>query len=73
MTKKEIRKIFNDLGIQISESAIELILVKFRTQVSNFARNSLEWELKRVKPENIEKVYWRKVDWLNKVADNLSR
>ena len=73
MHKKEIRKIFNDLGIQISESAIELILVKFRTQASNFARNALEWDLKRVKPENIEKAYWRKVDYINKVSGNLPR
>ena len=71
MHKKEIRKIFNDMGIQISDSAIELILSKFRNQVSNYARNSKECVIKRVKYENIEKTFKRKIDWVHKVRSEI--
>ena len=67
MQKKQIRKIFNDMGIQINESAINHIQANLEAQVKIYARNALEWDLKRVKPANINHIYIRKVDWLNKV------
>ena len=67
MTKKEIRKIFNKMGIQISESCILIIQEQFETQVKKYARNAREWDIKRVKPANIEHIYTRKVDWVNNI------
>jgi hypothetical protein len=67
MTKKQIRKIFNKMDIQINDAAISLVQITLTMQIEKFARNAKEWDLKRVKPENIEQVYWRKVDWLNKI------
>ena len=55
------------MDIQINDAAISLVQITLTMQIEKFARNAKEWDLKRVKPENIEQVYWRKVDWLNKI------
>ena len=67
MTKKQIRQIFNNKGIQINERSVSLIQKNLEERVERFACNALEWDLKRVKAANIEYMFRRKIDWLNKV------